>query len=92
VVQAIAAGRRAAQAIDRYLLGESLAYEVPVPDTINVEDVDTSLFKRRKRQKVPSLSPKKRIKGLREVELGLGELETLWEADRCLQCGMFPKK
>jgi NADPH-dependent glutamate synthase beta subunit-like oxidoreductase/2,4-dienoyl-CoA reductase-like NADH-dependent reductase (Old Yellow Enzyme family) len=92
VVQAIAAGRRAARAIDRYLRGEGLDYEVAVPDTIHIEDLDTSLFKRRKRQNMPSLSPKKRIKGFREVELGFGELATLREADRCLQCGMFPKK
>jgi len=92
VVQAISAGRKAAQAIDKYLRGERLDFQVPIPEPIPVEHLDTSFFKRRRRQRMRRLSPKNRIKGFREVELGFDELEALREADRCLQCGMFPKK
>jgi hypothetical protein len=91
VIEAMAAGKKASIAIDKYLRGESLDYEVPVPDTIDIEKIDTGTFKKRKRQRVRTLSPKKRIQGLKEVELGFTELEALGEADRCLQCGMFPK-
>jgi NADPH-dependent glutamate synthase beta subunit-like oxidoreductase len=92
VIEAIAAGRRAAIAIDRYLRGENLDYQLPVPDTVRMDDVDTGMFKKRKRQKMSELPPKKRAKGFPEVEQGFTELEALAEADRCFQCGMFPNK
>ena len=92
VIEAIAAGSRAAVAIDRYLRGESLDYELPVPDTIKLDDVDTNMFKKRNRRKMSELPPKKRVKGFKQVEQGFSELEALAEADRCFQCGMFPNK
>lgn len=92
VIEAIAAGRKVAIAIHKYLRGESLEYEDPMPSTISIEDVDTATFKKRKRQKMPVVPPKKRIQGFKEVELGLPELAALSEADRCFQCGLFPKK
>jgi NADPH-dependent glutamate synthase beta subunit-like oxidoreductase/2,4-dienoyl-CoA reductase-like NADH-dependent reductase (Old Yellow Enzyme family) len=92
VIEAMAAGRKAAIAIDRYLRGESLDYELPVPDTIRMDDVDTAMFKKRKRQRMSELPPKRRVKGFGEVEQGFTELEALAEADRCFQCGMFPDK
>jgi len=92
VIDAIAAGRKAAIAIDRYLRGEAPDYRRPIPETIPFEDLSLTGIKRRKRQKMPCLPPKRRIKGFREVELGLTELSAHIEADRCLQCGMFPNK
>jgi NADPH-dependent glutamate synthase beta subunit-like oxidoreductase len=92
VIEAIAAGRKAAFSIDRYLRGERLKYEEPVPHTIGIEDVDTDRFNKRERQRMPALLLEERIKGFKEVELGFTELEALSEADRCLQCGLFPKK
>lgn len=92
VIEAIAAGRKAAVSIDKYLRGQSLEYEELVANTIGIENIDTANVKRRKRQKMPTLPPKKRIQGFKEAELGFTELAALREADRCLQCGMFPKK
>lgn len=92
VIEAIAAGRKAALSMDKYLRGQSLEYEEPGPNTISIEDLDIAGIKKRKRQKMPDLPPKKRIQGFKEVELGFTELAALSEADRCLQCGMFPKK
>ncbi len=92
VIEAIAAGMRAAISIDRFLRGQTLEFEEPVPNTIDSRDVDTSGIKKRKRQKMPTVSRKKRIQGFKEVELGFTELAALREADRCLQCGMFPKR
>ncbi len=92
VIEAIAAGRKAALSIDRYLRGEQIEKEEPPPHTIALEDVDVAQVKKRRRERMPALSPMRRIRGFREVELGLGELAALGEADRCLQCGMFPKK
>ena len=92
VIEAIAAGRKAAIAINRYLRGGNLEYELPLPDTTRMDDVDTTMFKKRKRQRMSELPPKRRVKGFGEVEQGFTELEALAEADRCFQCGMFPDK
>jgi NADPH-dependent glutamate synthase beta subunit-like oxidoreductase len=92
VIEAIAAGKKAAISIDKYLRGQSLEHEEEVPSTIGIEDIDTAGIKKRERHKTPTLPHKKRISGFKEVELGFTELAALSEADRCLQCGMFPKK
>jgi NADPH-dependent glutamate synthase beta subunit-like oxidoreductase len=92
VVEAIAAGGRAAMAIDRYLKGEPQVQDVPESLTIGIEDIDTSIFKKRERVKMPTLPSGQRIEVFDEVETGFTELDALREADRCLQCGMFPKK
>ena len=92
VIEAIAVARKAAVAIDIYLRGQGLEYEEQVPQTIGIEEVETAMFKKRRRQKMPTLAPRKRIQSFKEVETGFTELTALSEADRCLQCGMFPKK
>jgi len=91
VVEAIGAGRRAAKGIEKYLNGDSLDFELTVPDTIAFDDLNMEGVKKRKRQRMSCLAPKKRIRGFREVDLGFSEIEALGEADRCLQCGMFPR-
>ena len=41
VIEAMAAGRKAAVSIDQYLRGERLEGEEPLPRTIGLEDVDS---------------------------------------------------
>ena len=65
---------------------------MPTPDIILYETIDTSLFKKRRREKMPALPMKKRVSRFKEVELGFDELRASCEADRCFGCGMFPKK
>ena len=92
VIEAIAAGRKAALAIDAYLSGREMAYEEDTPRIIDIEKLDVAGIKKRKRQKMSVLSVTRRIRDFREIEKGFQELEALREGDRCLQCGMFPKK
>lgn len=92
VIEAIAAGKKAAIFIDRYLNGLSLEYDEEIPRTIDLDDLDVKGLKKRKCQKMPYLSLKKRICSFREVELGFTESAALREAGRCLQCGMYPNK
>jgi NADPH-dependent glutamate synthase beta subunit-like oxidoreductase/2,4-dienoyl-CoA reductase-like NADH-dependent reductase (Old Yellow Enzyme family) len=92
VIEAIAAGRKAAISIDKYLRRDNLDFKELVPQTIGIEDVDIERFNKRERQKMATLPQKERIQCFKEVELGLTELEALSEADRCFLCGMFPKK
>ncbi len=91
VIEALADGRRAAFAIHSYLSKE------PFPEagdalTIGWESLDMNHFKKRPRVSARTLPVVKRLVGFPEVETGLGDREALMEADRCLQCGMFPKK
>lgn len=92
VIEAIAGGKRAATGVDRFLQGEPLDYEEPAISTIPIEDVEVERFRKRERQNMASLPVEERAKNFGEVELGFTELAALAEADRCFQCGLFPKK
>jgi NADH-quinone oxidoreductase subunit F len=92
VIEAMAAGRKAALSIDQYLRGERLEDEASLPRIIGIEEVDLDRFNGRERQRMPALPMEERTKGFKEIELGFAEMEALCEADRCFQCGLFPKK
>ena len=92
VIEAIAAGTRAAVGVDLFLKGEDLDYEEPGTTAIPIEDVEMSWFKKREREAMPSLALEKRAGTFDEVELGYTELAVMAEADRCFQCGLFPNK
>ncbi len=91
VIEALADGRRAAFAIHSYLSREPLP-EASETQTIGWESLDMTHFKKRPRLSARTLPVAKRLVGFPEVETGLKEREALMEADRCLQCGMFPKQ
>ncbi len=91
-IEAVAAGRRAALAIDGYLKGKSQVPDTPEVSIIRMKDMDTEIFRKRERVRMPVLPPRERARSFDEVETGFEEMGALKEADRCLQCGMFPKK
>jgi heterodisulfide reductase subunit A-like polyferredoxin len=86
VVDAIAAGKRAAVSIDRYLRGQDLKAgrekEVKV-----VEDVSKEGVEKKPRQVMSVLPVEKRVGGFEEVATGFTEEMALREAERCLNCG-----
>jgi heterodisulfide reductase subunit A-like polyferredoxin len=86
VVDAIAAGKRAAVSIDRYLRGQDLKAgrekEVKLVEEVSKEGVE-----KRPRQIMPRLPVEKRVGGFEEVETGFTEEMALREAERCLNCG-----
>jgi formate dehydrogenase alpha subunit len=85
VVNAIAAGRKAAQSIDRYLGGKGDITEqlVPAEEAMTwLEDVPTG----EKLASISYLPPQTRIEGLSEVEQGMSWETAVAEAQRCLQC------
>ena len=85
VIEAIAAGKKAARYINRHLTGQPMEpekkSEVPVVEEQPGEE-------REPRVRMPARDPKERIKNFEEVELGFTEEEALKEASRCLQCGI----
>ena len=96
LIEAIAAGRRGALSIDRYLRGVSLLTPrelTPLPVAeLTDEDVAEMLARGEvdlwPRAKIPTAPVDDRIRDFREVELTLTEEQARAEALRCLRCGL----
>ncbi len=93
VVDAIAAGRRAAEAIDRYVMGSSTDSLPPLLETVELErkevesrvglDTVSSVGRVEPRKRPPT----ERRHDFREVYATMTEDEAVAEARRCLSCG-----
>jgi NADH-quinone oxidoreductase subunit F len=84
VIQAIADGKKAAVAIDRYLGGSGVLNKgapIDIPDNYSDDEVVEHL-----RFDIESLSPEKRKNCFDEVVLGYHRLNAMAEAMRCLHC------
>lgn len=95
VIQAVASGRRAAQAIVSYLEGRDLEKsKITVKYDFSrgkrVEEFDSNfleLFSPEIRAQLKERDPQERIKDFKETLLGLTAEEAIKEANRCLRCG-----
>jgi formate dehydrogenase (NADP+) beta subunit len=89
IIHAIAAGRRAASAMDKALGGtgdiEEVLFERAAP---GLRLGRHEGFASRPRERVPELAPKRRQEGFEEVSLGFTDEQALREAARCLQCDL----
>ena len=93
VIRAIASGRRAAIAIDKYLQGDTGRIEIPDDKTPMHEETGLALEKEvteeQPRIHVKLEDPGERVKDFREVEKGFSsEEEAFYEARRCLRCDL----
>jgi heterodisulfide reductase subunit A-like polyferredoxin len=88
VIDAIAAGSRAARSIDRYLKGEPLEVEEVEKEPEKLSEEEIKKLKKRfpsgKRVKMREERVEKRVKGFGEAALGYSLEEGLQEASRCL--------
>ncbi|MFB0566334.1 MAG: FAD-dependent oxidoreductase [Candidatus Aminicenantaceae bacterium] len=95
VLQAMQAGKNAAESIDRYLKGANLEREYeplkPVMEVLPVELTEEEITEERGRPQMPSLSPKERAGNFKEVEAGISEEMAIQEARRCLRCDLEGK-
>jgi heterodisulfide reductase subunit A-like polyferredoxin len=91
IIQAVAAGKRAAESIDRYLRNEDMRSSRfsdtvrPLPDDMlpPVKDVE------KKQRALPvNIAAEKRSGNFDEVECGLTEEQALAECERCLNCAL----
>lgn len=92
VIQAIAAGRRAAEAMDALLTQGFIppGIQAYTCSRGSLEDLPRHEFEglpRLARHPMPTLPVDERRADFRQVELGLGEAEARKEAARCLRCG-----
>ncbi len=89
VIEAIAAGRKAASAIDQYLGGSGDISEVLAPPSEFSPCVGKDEgFAEWPRAVMPALPVEKRVSNFKEVELGLSDEAAAREGRRCLQCAV----
>jgi NADH-quinone oxidoreductase subunit F len=89
VVDAIAAGKAAAEAIDHYLEGRPLvrARQLTRPSLyVKPVELKEDELQQAKRSKMPHLPPSKRKTMHEEIELGFTRDVAIREAQRCLRC------
>jgi NADH-quinone oxidoreductase subunit F len=91
VVEAIAAGKRAAESIEKFIEGKSLSVRYNIirpslyvePIILSEEEIESAA-----RPEMSKLSIRDREKNFKEVELGLNEEMAIKEARRCLRCDL----
>ncbi len=96
LIEAIAAGRRGALSIDRYLRDVPLLTPRELTPLAVAELSDEDMAEMlargevdlRPREVTPTAPPAERVQDFREVELGLTEEQARSEALRCLRCGL----
>lgn len=89
VVEAVAAGKKAAQAMDSYLRGAAPELGVQPPQArARVEPLASQAAERAglRRPAMPMRSPEERAGDFKQVELGLDDQMARNEAVRCLRC------
>ncbi|MFH1775304.1 MAG: FAD-dependent oxidoreductase, partial [Chloroflexota bacterium] len=92
VIEAIAAGRRAALAIDKYFESDTSRVEMYDRKTaaggeVARRDVEET-WEEQPRLKVPTLPVVERRASFSEIELGFSEETARYEAKRCLRCDL----
>jgi formate dehydrogenase major subunit len=92
VIEAIAAGRKAALNIDSFLRGlkpETIIgkFNASCGKTSELDPVDFEEHPRLPRNQMPCLDSSERSGNFRETELGFTEEMAMSESDRCLSCG-----
>lgn len=89
LVEAMAAGKRAAFSIDAYLSGEEIERAEPALEPVEpaevIEDSDPIILTRR--QRMPERPVEDRVSDFEEVALGFDEDVAVAEAIRCMDCG-----
>ena len=92
VIEAIAAGRRGAIAIDKYLRGDTSRVEIYdlKPSVIEEETKaeDEESWEPQFRPEIPHLALKERKGSFEEIELSFSEEKAIQEAKRCLRCDL----
>ena len=88
LIQAIAAGNRAAKAIINYLEGKNEPIEPFLLPQTDISKVDIDGYKYTARAKMPTIDLDRRKTSFDEVELGFDEETAVNEAKRCVDCSI----
>lgn len=91
VIEAIAAGRRGAIAIDKYLRGDTSRVEIYDLKPSVIEEVisrEEETWEPQFRPEIAQLPAEERKRSFKETELGFSEEKAKQEAKRCLRCDL----
>ena len=94
VIEAMASGKRAAEAVERFIDGAAACPEAkPVRPSVYIREHDPMSEPRASadRPDMPKLPVSRRKRNRREVETGLSEAAAVGEARRCLRCELRTK-
>ena len=88
VVEAIGAGKRAAQAMDAFMRGKDMVvYEELLPDEApQLLNIPAWRHEPEERQKTPTLKVREREGNFVEIDKGFSEMAARAESNRCLKC------
>jgi heterodisulfide reductase subunit A-like polyferredoxin len=89
VIQAVAAGKRAAESIGRYLNGEDLhanRFESTLKPVREEYLPDLKVLDKKSRSVARELEPEKRLANFNEIESAFSADDAIAEAERCLNC------
>ena len=78
-------GRRGSVSMQGYLFG--VQDEEKFNTVANFEEINLDYFETSERGRMPSLPVKERLKGFKEVQLGLSPEIASYNAERCFNCG-----
>jgi NADH-quinone oxidoreductase subunit F len=92
VINAIAAGRRAAISIDKYLKGDDSRVEIydlkmRTAAAVNLPE-EQETWEAHPRQEIPTIPAQERKHSFKEIELSFSEASARQEAQRCLRCDL----
>ncbi len=90
MVEALAAGKKAAEMVARYLRGEALAGGVG-PDVVVSAEPPQEKIEKTERVERAIRPAEERRRDFAEAALPFGELQVQAEAERCLTCGSRSK-
>jgi NADPH-dependent glutamate synthase beta subunit-like oxidoreductase len=94
VIEAIAAGRRGAIAIDKYLSGDTSRVDIydlktdVSEEVVSKEVEEEETWEPQFRPEMPHLPIEEREGSFKETELGYSEKKAIQEAKRCLRCDL----
>ena len=92
IIEAIAAGRRGALAIEKYLKGDPSRVEMyDLKPSVITEEIDIeeeASWEPQFRPEIPRLPFEERKQSFEETELGLSEEQARQESKRCLRCDL----
>lgn len=88
VIEAIGAGKKAAEAIWSYLRGEEMPAPPPEREVVRLSAAELEEQERQIRQEPAMLRPRQRRRTFGEVERALTREQSVAEAGRCLSCGV----
>lgn len=91
VIRAIAAGQKAAVAIDQYLRGQSPEHKQESPKTVSLDDVKIEDVREQRVQIPRALSKTGKPLGPKDLKLEFNESSAVAEAGRCLDCRLRPR-